>query len=132
MTRDKALEILDTLLAKTSLDQELREALSMLMDEVVVNNRKVSLLTKALTEAEDRVAALQLDLGVKDGLVTAMRPKEGLAGNGQAGGNNGHAAGGRDSVAGSRDYAEGNKEQGSGTDAAVGVVGVGAVGGSMN
>jgi len=111
MTRDKALEILDTLLAKTSLDQELREALSMLMDEVVVNNRKVGLLTKALTEAEDRVAALQLDLGVKDGLVTAMRPKEGLAGNGQA---------------------AGNKDQGPRTDAAVGVVGVGAVGSSMN
>jgi ABC-type thiamine transport system ATPase subunit len=75
MTRDKALEVLDALLAKSSLDQELREALSTLIDEVVVNSRKVSLLTKALAEAEDRVAALQLDLGVKEGRVTAQGPK---------------------------------------------------------
>lgn len=104
MTRDKALEILDTLLAKSSLDQELRQALSTLMDEVVVNNRKVTLLTKALAEAEDRVAALQLDLGVRDGLVTTLRPRESFAGNGQ----------------------------GSRTDAAVGVVGVSAVGGTRD
>ena len=104
MTRDKALEVLDTLLAKSSLNQELREALSMLMDEVVVNDRKVSLLTKALAESEDRVAALQLDLGVKDGLVTAHGPAyEGAGG----------------------------KDQGPGASVSVGVVGVGAVGGSM-
>jgi hypothetical protein len=73
MTREKARQLIDELLAKSSLDQQLREALSTLMDELVVTQRKADLFEKALKEDEDRSRALELDLGIRDGVVTPLR-----------------------------------------------------------
>lgn len=75
MNRERAFQILDELLSKSSLDPQLREAINLLMDESVVDRKKATLFEKALKEAEDRIAALHLDLGIKKGEISPLRPQ---------------------------------------------------------
>jgi len=86
MNRERAFQILDELLAKSSLDQQLREAINLLMDESVVDRKKAALFEKALHEAEDRTSALQLDLGIRSGRVVSGAVAVGVKGVGGSGG----------------------------------------------